>query len=162
VDSFPSASNQITYVVNRFRRNIGTSDWNVLESWSIRKNDIELVVAEGNKSFVKLTFPPRVGNEWDGNAFNAENEDVYTIAEFDQSKTIGEFTFEKTLTVNQETNDDRIVFYDFRAEQYARGVGLVSRVIHQLDYCTLDHCLGQQIIESGREFRQNIIEYGRD
>lgn len=162
VDSFPSSSGEITYVVNRFRRNTGSADWTVLESWSMRKNDIEFVVGEGNESFVKLVFPPRTGNEWDGNAFNASAEDLYTITEMDESKTIGELTFEKTLTVNQENNDDPIVYYDFREEQYARGVGLVSRVIHQLEYCTLDPCLGQQIIESGREFRQNIIEYGRN
>lgn len=162
VDSFPSTSTETTYVVNRFRRNVGSSDWTVLENWSVRKTNVELVVTEGNKPFVKLIFPPRVGNEWNANAFNTDAEDKYAITEYDVSKTIGELTFEKTLTVSQENNDDRIVFYDVREEKYARGVGLVSRVIHQLEYCTFDHCLGQQVIESGREFRQNIIAYGRD
>jgi hypothetical protein len=162
VDSFPSMSGVINYVVNRFQRSEGSSNWNVLETWSMRKNDLELVVTEGNKSFVKLIFPPRAGNEWDGNEFNNDEEDIYAITEVDITKQIGELTFEKTLTVAQESNDDRIVYYDFREERYARGVGLISRTIEQMEYCTLDPCLGQQIIEQGREYRQNLIEYGRN
>jgi hypothetical protein len=161
VDSFPSTSGEIIYVINRFRRDVGSNNWVVLENWSMRKNDRELVITEGNKSFVRLIFPTRAGNAWDGNAFNSDGEDTYVISALDEVKQIGEVTFEKTLTVAQEGNDDRIVYYDFREEQYARGVGMVSRTIEQLEYCTLDHCLGQQVIERGRNYKQNLISYGR-
>jgi hypothetical protein len=69
-------------------------------------------------------------------------------------------TFDKTLTVQQENNDDIIVFEDRREEVYARGAGLIQKTITQLHYCTADDCRGQMIIESGTVYKQEIIEYG--
>ena len=52
------------------------------------------------------------------------------------------------------------MFLDQRKEVYARGVGLIYHEIKQLHYCTADNCRGQEKVENGLDYKQEIIEYG--
>ena len=159
-DSFPNSDGTFTYVLARYKRAASPDTWVNFETWSARINEHEVVVNEGNTSFVKLAFPLRNGLTWDGNKFNGFGEDEYMITSFGIPATVNGTTFEETLTVSQEANDDVIVFLDERREVYAKNVGLIMRESRQLSYCTEDHCRGQQQIESGAEFKYELIEYG--
>ena len=159
-DSFPNCDETFTYVLARLRRATAADSWENFETWSARINHQELVVNEGNSSFVKLAFPLKNGLTWDGNKFNSFGQDEYEITQFGAPATVGGTTFEETLTVTQEMNEDVIVFLDERREVYARNVGLIMREFRQLNYCTEDHCRGQQQIESGTEFKYELVEYG--
>jgi hypothetical protein len=159
-DSFPNNDGTFTYVLHRSKRPDANSAWENLDTWSVRGDDRELIVNEGNIPFVKLTFPLKRGNAWNGNKFNSHDEDEYEVVALDQSFTAGGTIFDKTLTVLQENNEDLIVFLDERKEVYARGVGLIYKEAKQLHYCTADNCRGQQKIESGSVFKQELIEYG--
>lgn len=160
VDSFPNPEGNYTYVIHRKKRQGSSSPWQDLDTWSARGTDRELVATEGNTSFLKLTFPLRKGNTWNGNKYNSLDEDKYRVGSLDESFTAGGTTFEKTLTIDQEDNEDLIVFLDQRKEVYARGVGLIFKEVTQLNYCTADNCRGQQIVESGKKYKQEIIEHG--
>lgn len=162
VDSFPSSESEFLYVMNRLTRANDSEPWKILDSWSVRKTRDKLVVAEGSVQIVTLRFPPKKGLAWDGNEFNNSPEDQFEIADLQSSFQQQELMFGETVSVIQENNDDRIVFYDLREEKYSRDVGLVYRKIHQLEYCTLDPCLGQQQVESGIEYVQELIAYGRN
>lgn len=159
-DSFPNADNTFTYVLFRSKRLSPADAWEAIDTWSARIENDQVVVSEGNISYVRLAFPLRKGSSWDGNMFNDLGEDEYHVTAFDEPVTAGGTTFERTLIVNQEMNDDLIVFLDERQEVYARNVGLVAREFRQLHFCTDDHCRGQQQIESGKVFKQELIEYG--
>lgn len=160
-DSFPnSGETGYTYVLRRMKRADQNASWQDLDTWSVRRDDRELVVNEGNRPFVKLTFPLRRGNAWNGNKFNNLDADEYEIEALDESFTAGGTTFEQTVVVNQENNEDLIVFQDRREEVYARDVGLIYKETTQLRYCTSDDCLGQQKIKSGIIYKQEIIAYG--
>lgn len=161
VDSFPSAQDGFTYVIHRSRRMAAGSPWEAVDTWSARKDKSEVIVSEGNTAFVKLRFPVRADFRWDGNAFNSLGEDEYEFKDIRQPMVLDGMTFEKTMTVEQELNDDLIVFRDERKEMYALDVGLVYREIIQLNYCTDDNCLGQQTVEEGIEMRMVIKQYGR-
>jgi hypothetical protein len=161
-DSFPSAQSVYTYVLARSIRKDEAASWRNLDTWSVRVEGDELIVNEGNRPYLKLTFPIRAGNSWDGNRYNNLVEDEYELTESGKSFTTTDgIAFEHSLTVQQEFNDDPIVFQDLRKEVYARGVGMVYKEVNQLVYCTDDPCLGQQIIESGMIYQQEIIEYGK-
>jgi hypothetical protein len=109
-----------------------------------------------------LTFPPEAGAAWNGNAVNSQEADSYEITESGVAFTTDNgLNFPDVVTVLQEDNQDVIVQMDFRQERYARGVGLVSKEVTLLNYCTQPSCLGQQKIESGRVYKQQIIAYGR-
>lgn len=160
-DSFPNTGEAgYTYVLRRSKRANENVAWQDLDTWSVRENDRELVVTEGNRPFLKLAFPVRKGNAWNGNKFNNLDADEYEIQALDEPFTAGGTTFEQALVVNQENNEDLIVFQDNREEVYARNVGLIYKQTTQLRYCTSDDCLGQQKIKSGIIYKQEIIAYG--
>lgn len=158
-DSFPNAEGNYTYVLNRSTRNDANSAWQDLDTWSVRGNDREIILNEGNIPFLKLTFPLRAGNSWNGNKYNNLETDQYEVTSMDQPFAAGGTTFDKTLRVLQENNEDLIVFQDKREEVYARGVGLVYKETIQLSYCTTNDCIGQQKIKSGTIYKQQITAY---
>lgn len=159
-DSFPSP-NGLTYVIHRSSREDETDPWRAQDTWSVRKDDREIIVSEGNTSYVKMKFPPYENNVWDGNIFNPLGRDDYKWKEIAKPAAFNGMTFGKTLTVEQEDNKDPIVFRDERKEVYAMGVGLVYKEVIQLNYCTADACLGQQKIDHGQEITMVIREYGK-
>lgn len=161
VDSFPSAGGTYTYVIHRSKRVMNSEDWQLLDTWSVRRDGNSIILSEGNTAYVKLRFPLKEGNTWNGNAFNSLGEDQYTLRHVRQPFQANDFSFSSTVTVEQEFNEDRIVFRDERKEVYAEDVGLVYREIVQLDYCTDDACLGQQKVDEGIEMKMTIIGYGK-
>jgi hypothetical protein len=160
IDSFPSTAGDYTYVIERSTRLSAAQPWQVAETWSARKDKSQVVVSEGNTSFVKISFPVRAETRWNGNALNTLGEDVYEVKRPAQPWELGGLTFGKTVTIEQESNADKIVYNDQRVEVYASNVGLIYKEITQLNYCTDDHCLGQQRIDEGFEMKMAIKEYG--
>ncbi|MEX1238669.1 MAG: hypothetical protein WEB30_03100 [Cyclobacteriaceae bacterium] len=159
VDSFPSGDSH-TFVLHRSRRFAEADPWEVLDTWSVRREGNKLVVSEGNVPIVKLLFPVRAGTQWNGNTYNSMGEDIFAYEDIGRRMEFNGMTFENTMTVEQEFNEDLIVHYDARKEVYAHGAGLVYKEVTQLNYCTEDHCLGQQEIENGTELKMEIREYG--
>jgi hypothetical protein len=123
--------------------------------------DSEAVVAEENISYVKLVFPTGTGRTWNGNKFNTGEADDYDMTLVGQPYALGDQTFDKTLVVGQEDNQDFIVYQDKRSEIFAHGVGLIYKETTQLKYCDKPECLGKQQIESGLIWKQSILSYGR-
>ncbi len=159
VDSFPTPEGIYTYVLSRMTRDDENAVWQDLDTWSTRGNDREMIVNEGNVPYLKLTFPVRQGKTWNGNKYNNYGEDEYELTALGGSMEVNGTSFANTLTVTQELNDDIIVFQDIRKEVYAKGIGLIYKETAQLNYCTDDNCLGQQIIESGTIYIQELAQY---
>lgn len=162
VDSFFNASNNIVYVIHRSTRPDENTDWQFLETWSARRDSQSAIMVEGNTAYQKLSFPLSKGGVWDGNKFNDLGEDTYTLKEVDVASEVNGTNFDKTLTVEHEFNDDPIVYTDLRAEVYARNIGLIKKETTQLVYCQSQTCSGNELIESGVVYKQEIIEYGME
>jgi hypothetical protein len=160
-DSFPSGVGQYTYVIHRSIRETEADAWQPLDTWSVRKDEQAVVVAEGNTAYVKIRFPLSGEQMWDGNMFNAIGPDDYSFRDLELPAEVNGMTFERTITIEQERNEDRIVFRDERTEVYAAEVGLVFKEFIQLNYCTADACLGQQKVDHGTEMQMLIKEYGK-
>jgi hypothetical protein len=109
---------------------------------------------------VNLEFPLVAGRTWDGNLLNNQEEDEYEVLDYDVPQTIGGMSFGSTVKVEQEFNDDPIVFTDIRSEVYARGAGLISKETTQLRFCQAQTCSGNELIESGVFYKQEIKAYG--
>jgi hypothetical protein len=160
VDSFPNNSGSFTYVMHRSRRADEAETWQFIDTWSVRLDANEAIFNEGNVPFVKLVAPPEVGTSWNGNAYNNEGQDEYTIVSSAESTEINGITFLDPVTVEQEFNDDPIVFTDLRTEVYVKGVGLVYKETTQLYYCVDESCNNQNIIVDGMVLKQSIKSYG--
>lgn len=160
VDSFISQSGELNYVINRFKQQEDETEFTFLETWSARINANNAIEIEGAVPFVRISFPLDVGRTWDGNSLNVLDEDMYEMDSlFAPYITVNQDTIDRTITVIQGDNQDFVVALDRRFEVYGEGVGLVYREDIQLSYCTEDDCINQQIVESGREFRQTLVSH---
>jgi hypothetical protein len=159
VDSFEHTEGSYTYVVHRSRRDSENNPWTYVDSWSVRVTDLEAIVNENNISFVKMVFPVAVGKKWNGNAYNASEEDEYEMTVVNQPYQVGDTQFENTVTVDQENRVD-LLFNDRRFEVYAKDIGLIYHEVTDLEYCSEVECFGQNKIEQGIVYRQTIKEYG--
>ena len=161
VDSFPTINNLYTYVIRREKRATASDPWQPVDTWSAREENGQIIVSEGNTPYVKFSSPLAAENVWDGNAYNTLGEDQYRYTGIAIPMDLNGMTFDNTITVEQEDNEDAIVFRDERKEVYALHLGLVYKELIQLNYCTDDVCLGQQRIDQGIEIRMVIKDYGK-
>ncbi len=160
-----------SFSIRTFTRATPADAWQEGARWSGEQNGQELIVFEENQPFVKMAYPVGESLSWDGNRYNTLGGpercgelprpcDVYRISGLDQPLSINGFSFAQTLTVEQSDDEDNIVGNDVRTEVFARGVGLISRAVNQIIYCTTPACLGRQQIESGVVSQQQLVEYG--
>lgn len=162
VDSFQNTTGSTTYVIYRSVRTTADEPWQFRETWSARIDDNRAaIVTEGNTSFVKLLFPAATGLSWNGNRLNNLEDDEYEVLAVNESFAVDTLSFDRTITVEQEFNDDPIVYTDLRTEVYAEGVGLIYKELKQLVICQQQTCNSNEIIEQGVDLKQYIKEYGK-
>jgi hypothetical protein len=161
-DSIATNGDFFTYVMQLSTKSSADQTWAPAETWSAIFNEREAIVQEGNVSFVKLAIPLTVGRTWNGNLYNTLGEEVYSLGFIAQPVRLGNLNFLDAIEVIQKNDTDPIVGNDVRKEIYARGVGLISRQVETIVYCSNSQsCIGQKIIESGFVKEQVLIEYGR-
>jgi len=172
-DSFRNTAGGITHVIQRSTKSSTASSFEYLDTWSVRVEASQVVVNEGNISFVKLSFPLVAGKEWNGNAFNTLGGeetcgqgstpcDLYSIEREGTPFELNNETLTETIEVLQNNNVDLIVKQDVRKEIYARHIGLVYKESTILNYCTVGACIGKQEIESGFLLKQTLVSYGKE
>lgn len=164
IDSFVNLTGDYTYTIHREIWDDFQQVWNLSEVWSARRSDTEAVLSEGNTDYLKLKFPLIADKSWDGNLYNMQDEMIYKTDSVDLVYNVdSQVSIEKSITIIQKNNLDKIVETDYRIEKYAPGIGLIYKEIINLEFCTSsDACLGQQIIESGLTYKQSIIAYGNE
>lgn len=173
-DSFQSSSGGTTYVIHYSIKNEGDSEFEYQDTWSARIEPAQVVVIEGNVSFIKLAFPLSNGRQWNGNALNTLGGeescgddttfscDIYEIGDMGFQYDLNGEIWNETVEVIQNNNTDLIVKQDVRKEIYVRNIGLVYKESTILEYCTVGSCIGQQQIEKGSVLRQTLVSYGKE
>lgn len=170
-DALPSG-NETTYIIRRYSRPEGMSTYTPIETWSVRSTEFQWIQQEGNIPYIKLQFPLADGKYWNANALNnlggteacgdgSYTCDNYSISQLQQPFEIpGVLSFDNTVTVVENNEDDPIVARDMRKSVYAKSIGLVYREVTRLEYCTVGDCIGQQVVENGLITRQTLKAYG--
>lgn len=151
---------QTTYLIRRDIRMTELDEWESDSIWTVTPTNLYVAVAENNIPFIKLTFPVRVGSEWDGNSLNARGSQTYYY------ETVSESQVESVPLVDQmrviiEDIPENTTGIDLRSEIYARNIGLVEKNYLTQVKCTSGSCgddFGE--VEGGRSLKQVLIEYG--
>jgi len=138
----------LNHRIERYSRT-DTTDWVILDVWSSRMDNYRAIQVEENIDFIKLIFAPKIGDTWNGNAYNMLNEWDYEYTSVDIRDTINMLIFDSVLTVVQH-EDVNIIEREYAEEKYARGIGRVSKTYIFLDIQN----------ESGVEYYEVINSFG--
>ncbi|MFT4030980.1 MAG: hypothetical protein QM669_01030 [Siphonobacter sp.] len=160
-DSFTSLDGSISYYIQRYRRASSTASWAIDSVWSARLDIDKAIRTENNLPYVKLFFPIRDGQSWNGNALNSYDADDYEMESVGKTLTFGSNNFSETLTVVQQ-NDSSLVDLHRRNEIYAKNVGLIYREKTEYYYCNDADCLGTGQIDYGTRYVQKVSSYGKE
>ena len=165
-DSFPGNGGEIIYTLRRYTRADTTAAWSLDSVWTARRGVSQAVVVENNTPLVKLTFPLVANQQWDGNRLNSAPPQIYTLQNTSQElrsemmSPVDSLLTDSWTVVQQQV--ENLVNEDVALETYARGVGLFYRKNVILEYCARTECIGDRIIEAGRDYRQTLIAYGKE
>lgn len=164
-------SGEISYIIRRSKRLDASSPWTALDTWSVRVSAFQAIQQEGNLPFVKLLFPLSEGKSWNGNALNnlggtdvcADGSfqcDNYVVSNLAKPFDFQGVSYDNSVTIIENNNDDPIVMKDVRKVVYVKSIGLVLRESTLYSYCTIGNCIGKQIVENGMLFTQTLKAYG--
>lgn len=110
--------------------NYSQMQWTLRNVWAENLTATTAEKVEENIRYVKLVFPVKENQNWNGNAQNINPEMDYYYAFIDQSFKIRNTIYDSVLQVTQYDDGGSVLTErKFYAEKYARNIGLVYKEI---------------------------------
>lgn len=142
---------------HKLYRYIGETQQNLSlkDVWIIKRTPANAQKVEENIRIVKLGFAPDITDEWDGNAMNNNDEELYTYEWVHEPYTVGNIALDSNVKVLQQ---DFYTFVDYLSayEVYGKNVGLIHKVKKDFYISNFDTI---NVIR-GTEIEMRAIEYG--
>ena len=152
-DEFTDNIGQPSYSIGRYKRYSNSDDWIFQAVWVEKKTTTFAQRVEDNQRFVRLVFPVKEDQVWDGNAFNTLPAWNYSYSGIGAARLIGPFNFSNTITVNQRNNVN-LVDQEIASEIYAADIGLIYKKLIDLNI--------QEDGLTGIELEMSILSYGQN
>lgn len=131
-DFIDDGGNQ-AYRIERYKKFSQDAEYQLTDVWVQLRTPTTGERVEENQRYVRLVFPVKAGETWDGNAYNTLDEWQYRYASIDQPYTLSPLQFGRTLRVNQRNNVN-LVDQEVAWEVYARGVGMIQKKLIDLEF----------------------------
>lgn len=141
--------------IERYKRADSSATWKIADVWYANLTNTTAEKVEENVRFVKLSFPLKLDEPWDGNRFNTIEEQNYEVIEVNEPYSINGMSFDSTVTVLQ-IDFTSLVSEDYSIEVYAKNIGLVHK---KFISTVLNQSTGE--IKTGYEFEYIITGYGQ-
>jgi len=125
-DNFTDLSNRLTQRIERFYRKNSNEEWLIKDVWFANQTANTAEKVEENIRFVKIVFPLKKENSWNGNRFNNIGEQNYTLSKLNQSYQLGSLSFDSIIYISQMA-DSNLIEKKVAYEIYAKHVGLVFK-----------------------------------
>ena len=149
-------------------------NWILKDVWSANVSSTSAEQVEENVRFVKLAFPVKETQKWNGNAQNTLPVWNYSYTFFDLTRTYANRVFDSVLEVNQY--DDKNIVLTQRqlyVERYARNIGLIYKRVIEVQSqpdplftpFQLQAFFGKPILQrvtSGFQYTYTINSYGTE
>ncbi len=149
-DTFTDNEGRPSFRFDVHLRRTDSMPWQPHQTFYVINTGSRLELVQNNLRYIKLIFPVREGQTWDGNAFIPEaDQDLqyfagwkYRYTNVDQDMTVDDQSFTNTVTVEQtdeQLNDPgtqpcAYAYKTFSKEAYSSGVGLIYREITHWTY----------------------------
>lgn len=135
--------------------------WTLQDVWTANVNNTSVQVVEEDVRYTKLIFPVKKGSTWNGNAHNTIGEWDYKYTEVDEAAVVGGISFEKALEVKQKSFFSAINQQEY-FEQYAKGVGLIYRLIEDYSFQDGSGVANPGHIYTGKFYEMRVNSYGTE
>jgi hypothetical protein len=112
--------------IERYKRLNDTIPWMIKDVWYANLTSSTAEKVEEDVRFIKLIFPVRAGDTWDGNAFNTLGEETYTYGDVNTPYSTILFNFDSTVTVIQR-DDTSAIRREYSIEVYAKHIGMIYK-----------------------------------
>lgn len=161
-DSIIAEDQTVNYLLKRYTTEDTTfSTWKIDSVWTVRRNSRQGIVTENNVPFVKMIFPVKAGQSWNGNALNSRGKQMYYYeAAGNLVRSDMDIPTKDIIRVIIEDIPENLVMQDERSEIYVRGIGLIEKDYISVMFCQSGCSPGQ--IEDGRIYRQHLVAYGEE
>ena len=127
VEAYKDLEGRTTFRFERFKRYSDTASMQFVTTYTRLVQGVRAELFENNVRTVPLVFPPKDGEDWDVNAFNALGSQEYSYDYVGRTDTLGGTLFDNTLRVIQQNDTDNFIIKQFAEERYTRNVGLVYK-----------------------------------
>ncbi|MBN2669594.1 MAG: hypothetical protein JXR60_10230 [Bacteroidales bacterium] len=144
-----------TYRLERYTRSNTSMNWRIKNVWQIRQYKQSIHKIEDNIDYIRLLTPAQQYDQWNSNAFNDEGE---TEAELTNIETIGILNANRKVATVNYIDQFSLIDKHYSSEQYALGIGLISKTIINVDLYFDPETDWQTRIEKGHIYQQEIIE----
>lgn len=174
-DTFTDLTGNTIYRIEQFKRSADSLPWIINKVIAASIADNKAIRLEDNFRFIKLTFPLRKNNSWDGNVYFDPSAKVtvagetleifkswsYRVLNIGEPDTIGGNYFPEIATIQNADNENLIELRQAH-EKYAKEIGLIYRELWILDTQCIEDCIGmawEEKAEKGFILKQTIIDY---
>lgn len=149
-------------ILGRYSKELDGVVWEKDSIWAVLTDKSKIIVSEANMDYVKLVFPVVEEKQWDGNATNAKDSELYQLKDVGVSYSYDTLSYVNTLTVvHKDLVDPAKITEDiYRIEVFAADIGLVHRLKIKINYCS--NCVENGKIDDGFIFEQKLIEFGQE
>lgn len=152
--------------IEQFKRDSADAPWELTRSYYFIKNKSSVERVEENLRFIKLVFPPKLNQRWNGNRFIEAVDNNAYLANWDyritaagEEATINGITYPKTVSVllrDRETQIQKVL----AKEVYAANVGLVYKEWWVLEAQSNFDLPWEQRAERGSIIKMQAVEHG--
>lgn len=143
--------------IERYSRLSDTLPWVIKDVWYATKTTTIVEKIEENVRYIKLAFPVKESQSWNGNNFTTLPAWNYQYSQIGSSFSVGALNFGNTVKVIQRDNFN-FIEYEKAWEVYADGVGLIKKQFKDLDINNGD----STNIRLGTILYQHILHYGTE
>ncbi len=155
---YTDASGNVTQAIERYVRSSDTAQWAFRNKWTQTRTKSTAERTEDNTRYIRLVFPLGEGKYWNGNSYNTIGQWDYQYLSVNQQESAGKFSFDSTLVVDQQGQNDPIINTQFGKEIYAKRVGLIYKQYTVL-YKNDNNC--NLADGGGVEFTWTLIDYSK-
>ncbi|MBT8196235.1 MAG: hypothetical protein KJO64_07395 [Bacteroidia bacterium] len=157
IDSlFIDQSGEPTQRLERYKRQTSSDPWTIHKIWTSNRTNTTAQKTEDNFRFIKLVFPINLFDDWDGNAFNTNNEAEYEYTEVHNTFSLNGLNFDSVLTVTQVIDTNGLISNVIEIEKYAAQVGMIYKEQTDLEF----NFSFPDSITGGIVYKERITAYG--
>ncbi len=100
--------------------------WIFRNVWAENKTATTAEKVEENIRYIRLSFPVKASQTWNGNAQNTQDAINYSYSSIDQPLNLGLLAFDSVMQVTQQ-DETTLISKKYSIEKYCRKVGLIYK-----------------------------------